>query len=318
MKLGSARCHRSSSIVLSLALVSIIIASAVAAERRAPAPTFNENSFRGVFFSDSSQAIRGTRPEMGAAQQQAMPQATSAKPNATVAAATSGFSAIIAPATLEDEIKRIRLEFDSAVTTPAAFLSGGFQDARVRLTVLASLFAIITEHNGDVRWKKDAPAARDLLARSAVNCKSGSGQVYNEVKQRKSDLEDLVSGSGLADRQAVPENDWSVIADRVPLMIYLESIVEGPLKEGTQNADAVKAEGDRVRRAAELIASVSEILTKEGLADYDDKDYVALSREMMNSAKSISLALDQGDPAAVSRAVGAVSQSCDKCHEGYR
>ncbi|MGV3483388.1 MAG: cytochrome c [Planctomycetaceae bacterium] len=298
----------------------LFIATSIAAERRAPAPSFSSDSFRGVFFAEPSQAIRGQRPRMGSIQAPAAvanAQApSSAKPSEANAA--SGFSSLISPATLEDEIKRLRLEFDAGITTPAAFQSGGFQDARVRLTILASLFAIITEHNDEVRWKKDAPAARDLLARTALNCKSGSGQVYNEVKQRKNDLEDLVAGTGLANRQAEAENDWSMIADRVPLMIYMESLLEGPLKEGTRDAAAVKSQADQLRRAAQLIAAAGEILTKEGLADADEAEYAELCREMIKAAGDIVLALDQGDAAAVSTAVGTVSQTCAKCHETYR
>jgi hypothetical protein len=311
----------STALALSGSLVFGSIAVVYSAERRAPAPKFSGESFRGVFFTESSQAIRGTRPEMGTVQKSAAPAAVAKAPAGASGgseAAVSGFSALISPATLEDEIKRLRLEFDTGITTPAAFQSGGFQQARVQLTMMASLFAVINEHNGEVRWKKDAPAARDLFARTAVNCKSGSGQVYNEVKQRKADLEDLVSGSGLANRQAEAENDWGVVTDRVPLMIYLESLLEGPLKEGTQDANAVKAEGDRVRRAAELVGIVGEILTKEGLADADDTEYAAMCKEMTAAAGSISKALDQGDAAAVSKAAGAVSQSCAKCHESYR
>jgi len=302
-------------------IVGFSVVVAVAAERRAPAPKFSGESFRGVFFSKSTEAIRGARPEMGVPQdasQAPVDKPSGAGSSSVAAAHASGFSALVSPATLEDEIKRLRLELDAGVTTPAAFQSGGFKDARVKLSILASLFAIVTEHNGDVRWKKDAPVARDLIARTALNCKSGSGQVYNEVKQRKADLEDLVSGTGLASRESEPENDWSVIADRVPLMNYLESLLQGPLKEGTQDAAAVKAESERVRKAAELVASVSEILTKPGLADAEDADYATLCREMASASRGISLALDQGDAAAVGASVGAVTQACDKCHEAYR
>lgn len=303
--------------VVVLAL-TLWIAGVYAAERRAPAPTFSNDSFRGVFFKDSSEAIRGTRPQLGSVRQAVVPPAAAVASKSPSDAPTSGFSGIISPSTLEDEIKRMRLQFDSGITTPAAFASGGFQTARVQLTVIASMFAIINEHNGDVRWKKDAAAARDLIARTASNCKSGSGQVYNEAKLRKNDLEDLVSGSGLADRQAESQNDWSMIADRVPLMIYLESLIDGPIKEGTRDEAAVNSQADRLRRAAELIAAVGEILSKEGLADADDTDYVALCREMTAAARGITLALDQGNAAAVSMAAGAVTQSCAKCHEGYR
>jgi hypothetical protein len=228
------------------------------------------------------------------------------------------FTTLISPASLEDEINRVRLMFDAAVTTPGAFKSGEFQTARLHLTTLASLFAVVVEHEGDVKWKSDAAAARDLFARSAANCKSGSPQVYNETKLRKADLEDIISGTGLSSRQAEAENDWSMIADRVPLMIYAETLLEGPLKSGTRNEEAVKTEGDAVRRSAELMAVVGHILRTEGMVDADDDDYKTLCAEFIESSRSVSLALDQGDAAAVTRAVGAISQGCAKCHESFR
>lgn len=299
------------------------LAAVVAGERRAAAPTFTGDSFRGTFFQSADQAIRGQRPSLGQAIEPPSRVATLAasKPASGGDAGDanqSKFTSLISPTSLEDEIKRVRLLFDAAVTTPGAFKSGEFQTARLHLTTLASLFAVVVEHQGDVRWKQDAAAARDLFARSAANCKSGSTQVYNETKLRKADLEDLVSGGGLSSRQAEPENDWSMIADRVPLMIYAESLLEGPLKSGTRNEAAVKAEGDTVRRAAELMAVVGQILRTEGMVDADDEDYQLLCAEFLEASRSVSLALDQGDAGAVGRAVGAISQSCSKCHESYR
>lgn len=298
------------------------LAIAIAGERRAAAPTFSGDSFRGTFFQSAGEAIRGQRPTLGQAIEPAPRVAAAAASKPASGGGGGGeknmFTTLISPASLEDEIKRVRLMFDAAITTPGAFKSGEFQTARLHLTTLASLFAVVVEHQGEVRWKSDAAAARDLFARSAANCKSGSPQVYNETKLRKADLEDIISGGGLSSRQAEAENDWSMIADRVPLMIYVESLLEGPLKSGSRNAESVKAEGDAVRRAAELMAAVGHILRTEGMVDADDDDYKSLCAELVEASRSVSLALDQGDAAAVGRAVGAISQSCAKCHESYR
>jgi len=315
-----------------LGLGCVAVAStaiALAAERRAPSPSFTENRYSGLFFRSAEEAIRGERPRIaagtaggaaaGVAGRAANASvAAAAPPAAGPSGASSGFTALISPQSLEDEIKRIRLEFETAITTPAAFRSGDFQKARLHLTTLASLFAVIVEHEGDVRWKRDAAAARDLLARSAANCKSGTAQVYNEVRLRKADLEDLVSGSGLAVRQAESENDWLMIADRVPLMTYAEILLDGPLKQGSRSAEAVAAESDPLRRAAELLAVVGEILRQEGMADADDDDYRLLCQELIDASTAVSQAVDQQDAAAVGRAVGAVSQACSRCHESYR
>ena len=296
-----------------------------AAERRAQPPSFAKDAYRGTFFESAAEAIRGERPLIGQGAK-ASPRAEApggGKPAATApgggsTTADTGFTKLISPATLEDEVKRVRLEFDGAVSTPAAFKAGDYQKARLHLTTLASLFAVIVEHQGEVRWKKDAPAARDLLARSAANCKSGSLQVFNETKLRRSDLEDLTSGCGLANREAEAQHDGSTIADRVPLMQYAEQLLDGQLKQGSQNADAVKAEADKLRRAAELMAVVGQILRTEGLTDADDETYAALCGELTSASQAVSLALDQGDAVAVGRAVGAIQQACNKCHENYR
>lgn len=294
-----------------------------ATERRAPSPTFSGERFRDTFFDSAAEAIRGQRPRLGQPPQPSDSRPVpsrdlSSRDESASTAAKSPFTGLISPTSLEDEIKRVRLQFDAAITTPTAFRSGDFQQARLHLTTLAALFAVVAEHDGDVRWKADAAAARDLFARSAANCKSGSAQVYNETKLRKADLEDLVSGSGLADRQAELENDWGLIADRVPLMTYAERLLDGPLKEGTRDAEAIASLAGRVRRSAELLAMVGQILKTEGLADADDADYAALCDELITASRAVSRALDREDAEAVRRGAGAVSQSCSKCHESYR
>lgn len=311
------------SFVFLLSLVGSLVG--LANERRAAPPTFTKDRFQGTFFESVDEAIRGERPRLG--QSTSTPRTSAAAvasvpsggtSSAAAATGASPFTRLVSPAALEDEIKRVRLEFDGAISTPAAFKGGDYQRARLHLTTLATLFAVIVEHEGEVRWKKDAAAARDLLARSAANCKSGSLQVFNETKLRRADLEDLVSGSGLANRQAEPENDWAMIADRVPLMQYAEFLLDGPLKEGSRSPESVKAEEDRLRRTAEVLAAVGQVLRTEGLADADDDDYADLCDELIEACRGVSLALDQGDPAAVGRAVASIQQSCNKCHENYR
>ncbi len=190
-------------------------------------------------------------------------------------------------------------------------------DARLDLTVLAMMFAVVHEHNGEVRWKDQAPAARDLLARTAFNCKAGSTQVYNEAKLRKGDLQDLVSGSGLTAREAEPANDWAMIVDRSPLMEYADQLIES-LEDNSRDEKTVKANIDQIRREAELISVFGEVLTKEGLDEAEDEDYVQLSRDMMDASKSVVAALERGNHADVRKNVSAVRQRCDACHEQYR
>jgi hypothetical protein len=302
------------------AMIVALIASVPhvrADERRAPAPTYSSDQLRGVFFNDLSEALRGARPTLSAVRKSAQVAAVAASNTPVAKSGTDAWSPLISPTSLEDEIKRVRLHYESVVTTPSAFNSGGYQDARLDLTVLATLFAVVNEHGGDVRWKSQAAAARDLLARTASNCKAGSTQVYNEAKRRKADLQDLVSGSGLANRDAEPKNDWATIANRSPLMEYADLLIE-TLEDATRDAGSVKRETDSIKRNSELLSMLGEVFTKEGMDEFDDEDYAKLSRDLTTTSKEVSAAIERNDVEAVRKGTSSIRQRCDACHEQYR
>ncbi|WP_372721232.1 hypothetical protein [Novipirellula sp.] len=291
-------------------------------ERRAPKPTFSKGDTRGVFFDSLDEAFRDTRPTLATIR-----KASSAAAVAAMASSDEGdkeesasgggdWDKLIAPTSLEDEIKRLKLHYDEVVSTPGAFKGGGYQDARLDLSILATLFAIINDYSGDVRWKDQAAAARDLIARTAFNCKAGSAQVYNEAKLRKADLQDLVAGSGLANRDAEPDNDWSMIVDRSPLMEYAE-LLKDKLKQASRDKKSTEENAEQIRRDAQLLAMVGKVLTKEGLDDAEDDEYVMLSNKMSKAATAIATAMES-NTYEIGPLVGAVTQSCDACHEQYR
>ena len=293
----------------------------VADDRRSPPPDFSKIDSSGAFFPSLADAIKGERPKLSdlrKAASVAVASSTAAQSSVPSAAGGGGkWDKVISPGSIEDEIKRVKLHYDSVVTTPGAFKSGGYQDARLDLSVLAVMFAVINEHNGDVRWKEQAASARDLLARSAFNCKAGSNQVYNEAKLRKADLQDLVSGGGLSSRDGEKNNDWSAIVDRVPMMQYAEELKDS-LQQVTNNAGSIKSNSDQVRREAELLAVLGIVLIQEGMDEFDDEDYQELSLKMTAAGNSVVGALERDDADGVRKAVGAITQSCDACHENYR
>ena len=289
-------------------------------ERRAPVPTVDPEKMKGIFFPDINDAFRGDKPTIASVRATAAAAVASSIDTPAESNSPTGndlWAGLISPQSLEDEVKRIKLEFDGVVTTPGAFNSGGYIDARLHLTVLASLFAVINQHPGDVRWKDQAAAARDLISRTAFNCKAGSTQVYNEAKLRKGDLQDLVAGSGLASKDAEEETDWTMIADRSPLMEYAELLIEA-LEDSARDEGTIKKETDLVKRNSELLALLGEILTQEGMDDADDDDYAKLSRDMAGDGKAVTAALGRGDFEAVRLGVSKIRQKCDACHEQYR
>lgn len=293
-----------------------------AQQRRAPVPNTSASELKGVFFDSVSDAFAGEKPTLSSIRK----AATVAKEKAMIAdaAADSGnqspadaWSSIISAASLEDEVKQVRLRYDSLITTPGKFNSGGYLSARIDLTVLATLFGVIAEYGGQVRWKSDADAARDLLGRTASNCKAGSTQVYNEAKLRKADLQDLLSGTGLAGRKGEPAQDWSSVADRSPLMEYAEMLIES-LEDDGRDEQSVQASQDDVRRRAQLLAMLGKVLTKEGIDGAGDEDYETLSLAMTQAATEVATALDRSDFEAARLGITNIRSRCDACHAEYR
>ncbi|TWU10439.1 cytochrome c [Allorhodopirellula heiligendammensis] len=302
-------------------LVVIAVSPAQAQTQRARPPQFDDAVTSRIFFSEMSTAFRGDRPtlsslrELHAATAIAQSEAAATEDSA---ASGHGWNKLISPLSLEDEVKRVKLKFDAGLTTPGAFNSGGYQDARLNLSILASLFAVISEYSGDVRWKSDAKTARDLVAKTARNCAAGSTPVFNEAQLRKADLQDLVSGAGLtAAKTSDQENDWSMIVDRSPLMEYCQLLVD-QLSDQSNDAATAAENVDKLRKNAELLAMVGEVLTKDGMDDSEDDDYATLSHEMSTAALSVVSAIERQDFEAVRGGVGKITQSCANCHEQYR
>lgn len=310
--------------IVAFSLVVLAFAGPLSAqERRAKPPQFSQARIDQTFFDELSQAIRGTRPDWATLRDDQTAAPTPAGPSPTTKTAESGdsrtdrWSRLVSASSLEDEIKRLRLEFDATVTTPGAFSGGGYRDARRHLSILAMAFAVVDEFGEEVRWKDQARLARDLMARTAANCKTGSTQVYNEAKLRQQDLQDLVSGGGLQERATDERNDWVMIVERGPLMEYAESLLDR-MQDATRSGAAFSQAADSLVRDAQMLAIVGTVLQAEGMIDADDEDYNGLSQEMVDAATSLAAAGEREDAESARAAVGTIGQSCVNCHDQYR
>jgi hypothetical protein len=231
----------------------------------------------------------------------------------------SGWAAIVSATTLEDEVKRIKLELEKDVTTPTEFNGLGHKKCRKNFSVLGLLFAVTAEYGGSVRWKDDAPLARDLFSRAGRNCKVATAASYNEAKLRKDDLAAMVQGSKLESSGPAPaaETDWSQACERPELMKRIEA-ANKKLKELSANAGSFTGGAAEAKHEAEMLAAIAEAMTKDGMPDAGDEDYEAFCKTIKNSAVEIVDAVKLKSADAASKALGNISKACDECHETYR
>lgn len=291
-------------------------------ERRARPPEKWDSRVLEAFFPDARTALSGPRPNYGAA-----PVASG---NATVAPTTNGtmspsaggtfaWSKIISSDTLQDEIKTLQPQLADDVKTQQVFLGGAFKRSRRSLSMLAAAFAIISEYDGDVRWKNQATGARDLFARAGNNCKTATVQSFNEAKLRSEDLASMLRGETItAPANVEPKNDWKTIADIPPLMNRLELAQQERLGPWTSTAAELKKNSAAAKHEAEIIAALAEIIQKEGYEFAEDDTYREYANAMKEAAIALRDATESGNYDAARAAYGNVAKACTNCHGDFR
>ncbi len=298
--------------------------------KRAQPPKFDK--LEGFYQDAFTEGLVGERPAnlssgvaaaSGAASVAPSPAGGGAAPVASgagnVGLAGSGWSALISAATIEDEVKALKLSVDQGVTTLSDFAGKGHKAARRDLSMLAMLFGIAGEYDGDVRWKKYAPAVRDALARTAANAKSNTPQVFQEARLRKEELQDLVGGGNpFGDKEAETKANWKDVCGRAPLMQHLEAIWEPRLKPLLADGAKFTANADKVQHDAEIIASMGEVLSKEGMPDADSDEYKALCAKLRDGAKAILDGVKAKNFDSAAKGSATINKACTECHESYR
>jgi hypothetical protein len=272
---------------------------------------------RDVFFDDARSKLAGPRPNFANETRVVTDDRNNAKSNAQ--AVNSGYwSKLIDAETIEAEIKRLGQAVAGDVATASKFKAGAYKDCRRHFSLLAVLFAIAAEHDGDVRWSDVAPALRERFARAGKNCKVGTDQTYHEASQRSDDLAELIRGSrpptGAVERMA----DWAQVADRAPLMQRLAMAHDERLTKWLANERQFARYRDEVRHEAQLAAALADVIGREGFEYWDDAEYAQYARQLRQAVSEIAKAAEMENFDQARQAIGRATNTCNSCHEGYR
>lgn len=272
-----------------------------------------------VFYADARQKLAGTRPDFEHAEALAAAGGNAGKTQpAAPKGAGNGWSKLIDAETIETEIKRLGPEVAKAAKSPSEFKGGGYKDCRRHFSVLAALFAVDAEYDGDVRWHDAAPALRDLFARAGHNCKAGSDQTFQEAAQCKQDLADLIAGNRPRAAKAEPQADWAKVADRPPLMQRMNIAHEDRLKKWLANKAEYTAHHDDVRHESQLVATIADIIGREGFEYADDEQYAKFAHELRQAAADVAAVVELDNFEQAQQASNRMTKACADCHEAYR
>ncbi|TWT73546.1 hypothetical protein Pla123a_38820 [Posidoniimonas polymericola] len=301
-------------------LAVALVASAVAAPpgRRAKRPEFTPSE-RAVFFADVASVLDGPRPDFGRlAETRTAAAGSITAAGGGDAGASEQWGPLITTDTVENEIKRQAQRVAEVTASATTFKGGGYRQARDAFSTLALMFRVAAEHENDARWRDIAPGLSTLFGRAAANCKVGTDGSYREAAARSQDLTDLVRGS----RPDVPAGDpdqlWSDLADRSPIMKRIEDAQQKQLGPLLGSGASFSRSAEDAAHAAQILAFLSEVLTREEFIDAGDEEYDAFARAMRDAAADISRAADQDDYPTAREAYGRLNKACSDCHDLYR
>ncbi|HVT28334.1 MAG TPA: hypothetical protein VHE81_10010 [Lacipirellulaceae bacterium] len=271
-----------------------------------------------VFYPDARAKLVGARPDFQHIEVVATNSRDADKSASGQSKPGTGWSKLIDADTIESEIKRISPELAKATKSPSEFKSGGFKDCRRDFSVLAALFAVDAEYDGEVRWQDVAPGLRDAFARAGHNCKAASDQTFQEAAQRRQDLGDLIAGNRPKTTTAVRRADWSTVADRPPLMQRLNIAHQDRLTKWLATKTEFAAHRDDVKTEAQLAATIADIIGHEGYEYWDDESYAKFARSLRQAASDVAAAVDADNYEQAQQANNRMSKACIDCHEGFR
>lgn len=299
-----------------------IFAAPGAGPARARPPKWRDAD-SNIFFADAREKLAGARPDAASRTAAAAPAAgaVGAAPAAGGTAAAGGafaWSKLIAPETIEDEIKAQQPKVSDAVSTKPRFMGGGYKEARTEFSVIALMFGIIGEYDGDVRWKSQAAGIRDLMGRAGQNCKVATDASFNESKVRKDDLESLVRGGNIELPNAEAKATWDKVTGRPPLMVRLEQAQQQGVAVYTANAGEFEKHSDALLHEAQVIAAIAEVIQREGYEYADDSTYLGFAVQMRQAAVEVADAVKLKNYDAARKASGNIEKACSSCHEGFR
>ena len=282
------------------------------------------------FFTDARGALEGERPNFGDGASVATAKAPNggapnpANPGAADSSALpSGefaWSKLISADSLTDEIKSYQTLLKDDVKSLSQFKAEGFKRARQDFSVLAVEFAVIGEYDGEVRWKSQALAARDLFAQAGANCKANTDQVFGGARARAEDLAALVRGETLPSPSAAPETktQWATLTLRPFLMRRLELAQEKRLAVWTSNPAEFSKNVDAIYRESQMIAVIAEVIQREGFDFVDASDYKGFAHDLQKHALEIADAAKAKNGDAARTAAGSLVKACSNCHGAYK
>jgi cytochrome c556 len=218
---------------------------------------------------------------------------------------------------LANEVKRLVAELAEPLANAAKFKAGGNNQCRANFGVLAVLFGVIADYDGELRFRTDAAVLRDAASRAARNCTMATDQSFAEAAELRVQLDELIRGERVTGK-AAESPKWSDLVERELLMKRMERSLQDRISPALGNAKEFAKRAADVRHDAELLATFANVIQREQFDYWDDEGFRAHAENLQAAAGELTRAAIDANYEAARAAAGKATQACSACHEEYR
>jgi cytochrome c556 len=302
----------------SIALVALQQASAESGKATVlPMPKFSKDVV-DLFFDDARNQIGPGQPGGTPAPQGKKPDGNSGGGDSGGGAPVGNWSQLVSSDSLEQEVKSLIPQAEEATKTPAVFKSKGREQAQTVFTELSTLFAVIGQYDGDVKWKKDALGWRTKLAHVANNCKTSSDAAFKGAQVAVGDLKNLLNGQNVDVPKAEGEFEWGKEILRSSLMKRFETARTERLGAWTSDKSAFTKNKDNLLKEAQILAMLAKVIREPTFDNGDDEAYLKYASEFQKECQALVDAVKTDNQPNAQSALSRISKSCDSCHGEFR
>lgn len=242
------------------------------------------------------------------------------KSAATPAAPAAGgidWKTIIPMPVLESQVKDIRNRLTKNMQSVGTY-NTSYLEIPTFTATLAALAGIVTEHQEDIGWKKNAKHLRDLSASITAEPLMRGPKSYRTIQIPYEQMIVILNGSlpaGIPD--AVEKKPLSEVASMGDLMKRAD-IASKWLKSNVGNADALKSEKEKVIEEAHLLAAIAKIITTEGYGYVDDQGFLNHANPMSEACLKMVEAAKSDNFPQFDEGLTRVYKACTECHSEYK
>ena len=230
------------------------------------------------------------------------------------------WSQFITPETIEKEVAVISEAAVEDVKNPGFFSSRGFRGAYVNQSVLAIMFNVAANYDGDMKWKDKGAGLRDLAV-AAADSAENKDQAAFEASEASTQAVGKLVKTGNSDALpgvAAIESWQEQVSAFGPIMRRMEDAHRRRLYRWTANQNEFEANAADVKHEAEVLGTLAQVILDKSYDLAGEGDYREFAQALRDACVQTVAAVKENNYEKARAAVAEVNSQCDNCHTNYR